>query len=321
MSKKNRSIKNAPKTDANKSVMQSKIKKFFSGQTGFLFFMLAIPIINWLVFWLYVNLNSILLAFQRASGGWTLDNFVHFWQSLTIEGNEMNISVRNTFLYFSSNLLIIMPIALMISYFLFKRIKGYKVFRIIFYLPCILSPVVLTTVFKQTIKPWGPVGVLAQELGFDYPASGLLGQASTATLTIIIYTILVGFGSNMLIFSGAMSRIPNEVLESAKLEGCGPFREIISIILPLIWPTISSAIVLAMTGLFTASGPVLLLVDGFNETSTISYWIFNKVNGNGYGGGGQYNLVSAAGLCFTAVAIPVILFVRWIMDKVTDAEY
>lgn len=100
MSKKNRSIKNAPKTDANKSVMQSKIKKFFSGQTGFLFFMLAIPIINWLVFWLYVNLNSILLAFQRASGGWTLDNFVHFWQSLTIEGNEMNISVRNTFLIY-----------------------------------------------------------------------------------------------------------------------------------------------------------------------------------------------------------------------------
>ena len=125
----------------------------------------------------------------------------------------------------------------------------------------------------------------------------------------------------MLIFSGAMSRIPTEVIESARLDGVGPFRELVSIILPLVWPTITTAIVLQITGLFTASGPILLLVNGTHETTTISYWIYNKINGDGYGGGGMYNLVSAAGLCFTAVAIPIVLSVRKFMSRFEEVEY
>jgi len=291
-------------------------------QTIFLIAMLAIPVINWLVFWLYININSIFLAFQKAAdSSFSLENFVQFFQSLTRPGNEMNIAVRNTLLYFLEGMLLNIPSALVISYFLYKRIRGYKFFRIIVYLPCILPPVVLTTVFKQVINPDGPLGVLVKNMGFDFPQAGLLGQASTATWTILVYTFLVGFGGNMLIFSGAMSRIPIEVIESARLDGVGPFHELTRIILPLIWPTITTAIVLQMTGLFTASGPILLLVNGTHETTTISYWIYNKINGDGYGGGGMYNLVSAAGLCFTAVAIPVILSVRKFMSRFEEVEY
>ena len=79
------------------------------GQKIFLVCMLAIPIVNWLVFWLYVNLSSIMLAFQIDIAGemqWSLQNFETFWQHLTDKGNQLNISLRNTMLYFLSSALL-----------------------------------------------------------------------------------------------------------------------------------------------------------------------------------------------------------------------
>ena len=99
------------------------------GQKIFLVCMLAIPIVNWLVFWLYVNLSSILLAFQIDVAGemqWSLQNFETFWQHLTDKGNQLNISLKNTMLYFLSSAFVTMPLSLLVSYFLSKKILGYK---------------------------------------------------------------------------------------------------------------------------------------------------------------------------------------------------
>ena len=76
-------------------------KKTDKNQTIFLFCMLVLPILNWLVFWLYVNASSIALAFQDArTGVFSLDNFVLFWESLTSKNGEIGIATINTFKYF-----------------------------------------------------------------------------------------------------------------------------------------------------------------------------------------------------------------------------
>ena len=291
------------------------------GKTLFIVCILAIPVLNWLVFWLYVNLSSILLAFQTetATGTvWTLDNFTIFWKAIIEEGNSLNVSIKNTALYFTASAVVTMPLSLLISYFLSKKILGYSFFRIVFYLPCILSPIILTSVYDQVLLPNGPLGVLCEKLSIEYPLNGPLYEENSnlPTMTIILYTILTGFGGDMLIFSGSMSRIPTEIYESAKLDGCGPIKEVVSIVVPLIWSTISTKIVLLMSGVFSASGPILLLVTGQYNTSTIAFWIYNIVQEEG-----DYNLVATAGLCFTAILIPVILSVRALMEKYSDLEY
>lgn len=291
------------------------------GQTLFIVAILAIPILNWLVFWLYVNISSILLAFQTETANgieWTLNNFVTFWEAITETGNDLNTSIKNTALYFGAGLLITMPLSLLISYFLSKKIEGYQFFRIVFYLPCIITPIILTSVYEQILLPSGPLGVICEKLAIPYPENGPLYEANSTlpTSTIIVYTILTGFGGDMLIFSGAMSRIPTEIYESAKLDGCDPLREVVTIVIPLIWSTISTKIVLLLSGIFSASGPIMLLVTGEYNTSTIAFWIYNIVKKEG-----DYNLVSTAGLCFTAIIIPVILVVRSVMEKFSDVEY
>ena len=123
----------------------------------------------------------------------------------------------------------------------------------------------------------------------------------------------------MLVLGGAFERIPSEVLEAAKLDGVSPVREIVSLIIPMIWPTISTILILYTTGLFNASGPVFLFGTlGEYETWTLSYWIFHKVL---YGGSGQYNSVAALGLIFTCIGVPIVMLIRWLLEKVPAVEY
>ena len=76
-------------------------------------------------------------------------------------------------------------------------------------------------------------------------------------------------------------------------------------------------------GYFRASGPILLFdPDASYGTITISFWIFKQVYGSGaIGGTGSYGLVSAAGLCFTLVGVPLIMFTRWLLNKIPVVEY
>lgn len=119
-----------------------------------------------------------------------------------------------------------------------------------------------------------------------------------------------------------MTRIPTEVIESAKIEGCGPFRELIQIILPMIWPTVSTIVVFMFTNIFNTSGPILLFAGGSAGTTTLAFWIFKQIYGDGQiGGAGEYNLVSCTGLVFTLIGVPIILGIRKLIDKVDSGEY
>lgn len=122
----------------------------------------------------------------------------------------------------------------------------------------------------------------------------------------------------MLLLSGALARIPVEVLESARLDGIGTGRELVSMIVPLVWPTMSTILILNMTGLFGASGPILLFTKGQWGTSTIGYWIFDKV---AFVGISAYNEVAAAGLIFTAIGVPIIMFFKWLLERIPAVEY
>ncbi len=302
-----------------------KRNKFKKNKFIFICAMLALPLLQWIVFWLMVNLESIKLAFLDArTDTFSYQNFIYVWDSLTnTTGAEtINIALKNTLKYFGSSLLIINPISLLIAYFIYKQIFGYKVFRIIFYLPMIVSSVVMVSVFREVINPGGFVDALLKLFNSSVPEKGWLADPSTATTTILFFTIWTGFASNMLLFLGALTRVPDEILEAAKLDGCPPFVELVRIILPLILPSMVTVTIVTCTNIFNSSGPILLFTSGDYKTTTISYWIFEMIyDGTGGGSVENYNFVSCAGLCFTLVGIPFILAIRYLMDKIPAVEY
>ena len=113
-----------------------------------------------------------------------------------------------------------------------------------------------------------------------------------------------------------MSRVPKQVIESARIDGAGMRVEILRIMFPLCWPTVSMLFLLNLAGIFTASGPVLLLTDGKADTITMAFYFFNNTRF------GQYYIPAAVGIFFTLILFPIMLLARWGMGKVyADVEF
>ena len=291
----------------------------------FIIGMLILPILHWALFWLFVNIQSITLAFQDPrTSEFTFNNFVKAWNLVTQPiNNTLGLSIKNTFKYFCVTVFVNTPLCLIIAYFFYKRIAGYKAFRIVFYLPAIISSIVYTTAFEEFINPVGPLGMIQKWLGMTPNPITALARKETATNTILLYCVLTGLTTNVLLFTSGMARIPIEVLEAAKLDGVGPARELCQLIFPLIWPTFSTQMIFMLTGIFSSSGPILLFTNGGYDTSTISYWIFNQLYGSEGSGprDGAYALVSCVGLCFTLLGVPLILIVRKLVERIEPVEY
>lgn len=287
----------------------------------FVWTMLLIPIIHFLIFWLYVNYSSILLAFQRVNSQgqmiWTLDNFKIVFSMFTSQGSTISMAFSNTLKTWIFVNLFMFPLSVLWAYFIYKKIKLGSFFRVMFYVPSIISGVAIAAIFIYSIGADGPLGLLYTKISGNTRVPNFLGEAEYAMKTILVYIFWTGFGGNLVLLSGAMARIPQEMIESAELEGVGMAREIFNFVLPLTWPTLSTLIIISISGLFTASGPILLLTGGAANTYTISYWIFEQVNF-----GQSYYLPSALGLCFTLISLPIVLIIRFALSKVyADVEY
>ena len=288
------------------------------GAVIFVLSILIVPVLHWLIFWLGVNINSILLAFKLPSGETSFFMIESAIKDIANSGSDssLGLALHNTLLYFTKDLLML-PFQLCIAYFLYKKVIGYKSFQVIFYLPGIVSGVAFANVFSNFIAPSGPLSVLLTQAGMT-EVPEFLANSHYATDTIMFYTIWMGWGGNMLLLCGALARVPIEILESARLDGINPLKELVFMILPLIWSTLSTLLILQMTKLFTASGPILLFTGGAYKTTTIGFWIFSKV---AYQGAGAYNSVAATGLIFTVIGAPIILFIKWLIEKIPVVEY
>ena len=91
----------------------------------------------------------------------------------------------------------------------------------------------------------------------------------------------------------------------------------LKIVLPLCWPTLSMILILNISSLFTASGPLLLLTKGMGATRTLSYWIFEHVQGST-----TLGLPAALGIACTVILFPIVMLSKWLLNKVyADVEF
>lgn len=291
----------------------------------FVFLMVLIPLAHFCVFWISTNLNAILMAFKTPnSDEFTLINFERFWNLLTEDRSSLLNSLTNTIVLFIVGTFVNLPLVMFLSYVLFKKIAGYKIFRVIFYLPVILGGSVTAALYRYMVSNGGPVEVVLDWLGVEYNKQlGLLGNPDTVFMMIIIYTIWTAVGTNMIMLSGAMHRIPEDIFESARIDGVGFFREFFQIIVPLIWPTVTTMLIFGVAGMFSTSTASMLLAPGTPEASTIGWYItrYTMAAGNGLGKE-VYNYPAAVGLVFTLIGTPLVLFTKWICEKIArNVEY
>ncbi|MCQ2796139.1 MAG: sugar ABC transporter permease [Bacilli bacterium] len=294
----------------------------------FVCLMLSLPVIQFIIFWIVPNFKSILLGFQDARGGFSTQQFTEFFslfQKDPISGEfsaksvELFTAVGNSLIYFAVNIFICTPIVVFFSYVLFRKVPLHGVFKIIFYLPSIIGGTVMATIYYQLFNNSGPLFQLLKDWGWISEKVAMLTlfeSPETGFLMILIYSIWTCVGINMIMFYGAMKRIPNEIFESASIDGVGFFRQFINLVVPLIWPTITTLIIFSLAGIFVTYGPVMILAPNNRNATMIGWYIFSRVDN------GELNYPAAVGLLFTAIGLPFVMFVRWLLNKIgSNTEY
>ena len=300
-------------TKKRASVQIGKRKKLI-----FYTLMMALPLIQFIIFWIAVNINSILLAFKV----WDFDKNAYVWNGFEAFKNEIELfrteefivaSVKNSLIVYLFGLFLGTPLALIFSFYLYKKKILSGLFKTVLFLPHILSALIMVLLYKYMLDIAIPE-VYKMITGIEM--QGLIANDETRFASILFYNIWTGFGTSTMMYLGAMSGISDSVVEAAELDGITPPKELWHITIPLIWPTFTTFVVVGFVGLFTGQ---MNLYNFYGEETpyelyTFGYYLYIEAK---KASSLPQNIpdLAALGLIFTAVAAPCTLLLRKMLDK------
>ena len=294
----------------------SKKKKQNKSRMMFLAFCILPPLLHFLIFYIFPNISSFFMAFTNVDGDPSFDNFVRFYKEIANPDSELRIGIKNTALTFGL-LVITFPFKVLVSYFIYKKVPGAKFFRIIFFLPTIVFSVAVALIFQQLVGVDSFIAKWVQDLcNLEYTPD-LLADSDFANTTILLNMLWLSFPGDLIIWGGTFARIPEDVLESGRVDGTTWWTEFTKIIVPMVWPTVALQMVLLACGFFGASGNVFLLTEGQYGTMTFSAWQYLELyefSGSRFSSN-IYNYLSAVGLITTIIALAISITVRKFANK------
>ncbi|MBR7111236.1 MAG: sugar ABC transporter permease [Clostridia bacterium] len=286
-------------------------------ETIFLVSILAYPMLLFAIFYLGVNFNSILLAFQKIDVDYNyhfagFENFAKVFADLAGDAT-LRMAVGNSIKIFFLTLGIGMPLEILFSFYLFKKNMAHKTIRFMVMLPSIVSGMIMCLIFKRFVEQALP-NMMTLLFGTEIP--NLLSNKDTVFGTVVFYMLWTGFSSSLILYPNAMNGINNSVIESAHMDGCNNFQELWYIVLPLILPTITTFVVTGISGILMLSGPLLAFwyYDAPIETYTSGYYLFALVMRTG-STVHNYPYASAIGIVFTLFTIPVTFLVKYLLER------
>jgi sn-glycerol 3-phosphate transport system permease protein len=194
---------------------------------------------------------------------------------------------------------VILPLALAIP--LSQRLPGMKVLRTLFTLPFAYSASAASVVWLLMLDPsMSPVNWLLNLFGVVAP--GWTTQTPWALLTVAWATVWMVAGFNLLVLGAGLAGLDEEVLEAARLDGATGLRNFISVVLPMISPSVFFVVVTTTLTSLQALGQVQVMTDGGpnGSTTTLVFSIFHNAFENG---NNDYGLASAQGLVLLLVGI------------------
>lgn len=314
-----------------KTITRGKNNKFNKYELRhFVFYisLLIIPIVHFFMFYLYVNVNSFIMAFQNydldfESGKILIsfarwDNFKIAWDSFS----KYPYMLRNSLIFVSIDLFISQPLALLASYYIYKKRPGSAFFRTILYLPQVLSSIVLGLLFKYGVQTAIPE-MLYQWFGVE--KMDVLLNPSTQMWVMIGFNILMSFGVNVLLYSNAMGNVNPSLIESASLDGANTASILWHVVLPKIYPTIVSLAIVIVSQVFVSQFQVFNIYgEGAARMGNVGYFIYlNSLNSDILGSNPNYisyPALSAFGLSLTAIIVPVTFLVKFALNKFGPRE-
>ncbi|HYM80636.1 MAG TPA: sugar ABC transporter permease [Candidatus Limnocylindria bacterium] len=154
--------------------------------------------------------------------------------------------------------------------------RGRTLFRVGFFLPSVVSVVVLSLVFKGLYAPNGSLNAVLGALG--WPAPAWLLDPNTALPAIMAMDVWSASGYYMIIFLAGLEAIPRDLYEAARLEGAGAWACLTRITLPLLRPTLLFVVVVNTIRSLQIFAEVFVMTRGgpLGRTTTVVYYLYEE---------------------------------------------
>lgn len=278
---------------------------------------LLLPLVQFCIFYIGVNFNSIMLAFKEWDTGtstlvWS-SNASEFKRAITelFTVGYFQTAFKNSILNYLASLLVV-PFALLFSFYINKKGIGSGVFKVVLYMPQILSVSILVIMYKYFVNLAIPT---LGKMFTGEMTEGLLANPDTEFGTILFFSVWASFGTQMLMYTGGMSGISDSIIDAAKIDGVNNLQEFWFITLPSIYSTITTFIVVGVAHFFTGQMHLYSFKADAADYGlwTFGYFLYRSVQTASTMR--DYPYLASFSIIFTVFAVPLTLGAKWILEK------
>lgn len=275
---------------------------------------LAPALILYLTFALWPMVDVTMVSFQKWNGLDPNREFVGLanYRYILAQDPVFWTAFVNTVIWTVLSLIFPPMIGLALAIGLNREILGRSTLRAVYYLPVIIAPIAVATMWRWMYDPF--FGLFAQILtGWGWPVPDFLGQQDTALYYVFIAYVWQQVGFSMVLFLAGLQGVDKSLVEAAQIDGAGRWKIFRHVTVPAIMPTITIVLVLSLIHSLKAFDIVYGLTGGGPAQSTqmLALWAFSQsMEAFDFGRGGAVSVV----LLLITVAI-VIPYLRWSMSR------
>lgn len=223
-------------------------------------------------------------------------------------------SLWNAVLLALCSMLLQHPLALLFAYMI-SKVGGRreKLFRTIFFLPCIISTVVIARMWLSIFNPsYGLLNQILIKIHLGFLAQNWLGNPAIAIFALIFVLMWQGFGWATLIYYAGVKGLPGEVMEAAKVDGAEGVHLLVHITLPLLKPVLVVNITLALINSLKQMETVFLTTNGGpgNATQFVANYLYKEAFA-----ASKYGYANAISVIFVLVCVLSTVLLNKILRK------
>lgn len=251
--------------------VKSKMKKH--GMAQFCFLLPALALFT--LFIVYPAGTSLFYSFTDWSGIGKNYNFINFDNYVYMfTHKEIWSTIPTTFYYAALNAVTLIVVAFFVALALNRSSKITGFMRICFFIPMLVSPLIVGFVFKEFYSPvlaednMGTLNRILTMVGLPFLRTNWLGNEYTAMLVIVLTGIWYQVGQTALIYLANMQTIPKELYEAAKIDGAGYWSQTRYITFSMIAPALKINVILLLINSLKQYDMISILTGGGPGTAT-----------------------------------------------------
>ena len=284
-------------------------------RSAFLLACLAPAVFLFTVFMVIPTINVFRMSLYERSAFSQTEKFVGLKNfTYLLKDTAFIRSMQNTLLLIVVVTVITMAMALIFAGILTReKIKGQNFFRVVFYIPNILSVVVISGIFSAIYQTKNGMLNSILDIFFNFKESILWKGEKLVMVSVIIAMVWQAIGYYMVMYMASMSAVPQSLYESSGLDGAGRITQFFQITIPLIWTNIRTTLTFFIISTINMAFLIVkaLTSGGPNGSSEVvlGYMYTQKSNG-------------LYGYCM-AIGVVIFLFsfaLSALVNKVTERE-